>query len=96
MTLSLRLASGRPADAPLPTVTVTTSNGAIAEFLVAVDWQVYTVPLTNLPGNQQTKTTVPLIVKLSSDTFTPRAYDRTSDDGRVLGVMVDQVEVSWE
>ncbi len=96
VTLSLRLASGRPADAPLPTVTVTTSNGATAEFLVAVDWQVYTVPLTNLPGNQQTKTTVPLIVKLSSDTFTPRAYDRTSDDGRVLGVMVDQVEVSWE
>jgi hypothetical protein len=35
-------------------------------------------------------------VELSSDTFTPRAYDRTSDDGRVLGVMVDQVGVSWE
>jgi hypothetical protein len=96
VTLSLRLAAGRPADAPLPTVTVTTSSGITAEFLVAVDWQVYTVPLTSLPTNHQTTKTAPLIVELSSDTFTPRAYDRTSDDGRVLGVMVDQVGVSWE
>jgi uncharacterized protein (DUF1684 family) len=96
VTLSLRLAAGRPAEAPLPTVTVTTSSGTTTRFLVAVDWQVYTVPLTSLPTNHQTTTTAPLIVELSSDTFTPRAYDRTSDDGRVLGVMVDQVGVSWE
>lgn len=34
-----------------------------------------------------------IVVELRSTTFTPRSYDPASADGRVLGVMVDQVAV---
>jgi hypothetical protein len=33
------------------------------------------------------------VVVVRSETFRPRSYDRSSSDGRVLGMMVDRMQI---
>ncbi len=89
-TLTLRLDSGRPATVPPTTVVVTLPSGRQHTLTVGAGWQEYTVPLgkDDVPATQQSGA---LVVTLDSATFTPREDDPASDDGRVLGVMVDWV-----
>lgn len=84
--LHLRLASGRPAAAPNPTVTISSGGRTIGQLSVVPGWHDYTLLLPTTPSG-------PLTIELRSDTFTPRTYDRTSADGRELGVMTARVEL---
>jgi hypothetical protein len=102
-TLRLRLASGRPAAAPDPTLHIATSTGDTQTFQVVSGWNTYSLHLNGPdtgpgpgagPGMSPAAVSMPrLIVELHSETFRPRSYDPTSGDGRSLGVMVDWVEV---
>ncbi len=89
-TLTLRLASGRSSPVPPTTVVVTLPSGQQQSLAVGAGWQEYAVPLgkDDAAAAQQSGA---LVVTLDSATFTPREDDPTSDDGRVLGVMVDWV-----
>jgi tetratricopeptide (TPR) repeat protein len=86
--LRLRMASGRPADAPQPVVHVAAAGHAGERVQVAPEWEEY---LLSLPGSAIAGENV--VIHLRSETFTPRDYDPTSSDGRTLGVMLDQAEI---
>jgi hypothetical protein len=83
-TLRLRLASGRPDGAPVE-VELLIDGGLAGSYSVGAAWQSVEIPLPE-PGGA-------LEVELRSPTFTPRAFDRASPDGRALGVMLDAAEV---
>lgn len=89
-TLRLRMASGRPADAPPARVTVMVQGETLASLSVTPGWNDYTLPLPPAAGAGT------LVVELISDTFTPRMYDPTSSDGRVLGVMVSHASTEGD
>lgn len=84
-TLTLRLASGRPPEAPQPLVRVR-ADGVEEQFRIASEWHDYEVKLSPPP-----RASAPMEVQIRSDTFTPRDYDPTSDDGRTLGIKVDRL-----
>ncbi len=89
-TLHLRMASGRPDDAPPLRVAV--GVGGVWHTLdVAPRWQTYRVPMPTVAGEDGPPQ--PMTITIISDTFTPRTYDPASNDGRTLGVMVGRVEV---
>jgi tetratricopeptide (TPR) repeat protein len=89
-TLYLRMASGRPDDAPPPRVAV--GVGSVWHTLeIAPRWQTYRVPMPAAAGENGPPQ--PVTITIISDTFTPRTYDPASNDGRTLGVMVVRVEV---
>lgn len=80
-TLVLELAAGRPANAPLPTVSVQVDGQSVGAIDLRSGWNSYTLPLpTLITGTAQ--------ISLASPTFRPRDYDRSSPDGRTLGVLV--------
>ena len=86
-TLRLRLASGRPAGAPQPTLVVRLDGATLATLRLAPEWQTYDVSLP--PGH------APLLtLDLHADTFRPRDYNPASGDDRALGVMLDSAEAS--
>ncbi|HEU5011763.1 MAG TPA: glycosyltransferase family 39 protein [Roseiflexaceae bacterium] len=82
-----RLAPGRPAGAPAPTVTALANGQEIGHVTLANGWRTYSMPLPSSVSS-------PLVLTLRSDTFRPRAYDKASADNRTLGVMVSRVEVT--
>ncbi|HWQ12243.1 MAG TPA: tetratricopeptide repeat protein [Roseiflexaceae bacterium] len=85
--LELRLASGRPAGAPPPDVTVLLDGREIGGIRPARELQTYRIsvpPGALTPGE-------PAVVTLRSGTFRPRDLDRASPDARELGVMVDWI-----
>jgi hypothetical protein len=86
--LRLRMASGRPADAPQPVVQVATAGHTGERVQVAPEWGEYLLPLSDsaIAGEN-------VIIQLRSETFTPREYDPTSSDGRTLGVMIERAEI---
>jgi 4-amino-4-deoxy-L-arabinose transferase-like glycosyltransferase len=86
-TLRLRLASGRPAGAPQPTLLVRADGATLATLRPSPEWQTYELAL---PGGYAS----PLTVELRVDTFRPRDYDRASGDDRALGVMLDSAAVT--
>lgn len=90
--LHLVLASGRPPDAPPPPVEVWTGEQFVGRFAVASGWRTYALLLPR-PAGGASEGQPAVVIELRSDTFTPRDYDRASDDGRTLGVMVDRVEL---
>jgi hypothetical protein len=83
--LVLRLASGRPAEAPAPTVQVAIDNVLVANFTLSPSWQDYVVPLEGISGE--------IVVELRSPTFRPRQFTPDSADGRRLGMMIDHAEL---
>jgi len=88
--LQLRLAAGRPPGTPAPTVHIQVEQQLPGAFQVASDWRNYYLLL---PATANATPSTDLVVSLHSPTFTPRTYDRASDDGRILGVMVDRASV---
>lgn len=84
--VTLRMASGRPAGAPMPTVTVLANGQEIGHVTLTDGWRTYSMALPSSISS-------PLVLTLRSDTFRPRDYDRASPDNRTLGVMVSRVEV---
>lgn len=88
--LVLRLSSGRTADTPPPGLEVRVDEQLVGHMQLARDWQDYVLPL---PMDPMDAVGNPLTIRLHSDTFTPRDYDRSSNDGRMLGIMVDRVEL---
>jgi len=60
-------------------------GGPAGSYSVGAAWQSVEILLPE-PGGA-------LEVELRSATFTPRAFDRASPDGRALGVMLDAAEV---
>ncbi|NJO06589.1 MAG: tetratricopeptide repeat protein, partial [Chloroflexaceae bacterium] len=85
--LVLHMGAGRPiVGAPVP-VTLVLNGQPVERLAVAQGWQTYGVPLPNTVQRE-------LIVELRSPTFTPRDYDRTSADGRTLGIIIDAAAVS--
>lgn len=86
-TLRLRLASGRPDDAPQPTLAVLANGVTLATLPLPNAWQTYELPL---PAGHPS----PLTISLRVDTFRPRDYDPASGDDRALGVMVDSAAVT--
>lgn len=99
--LVLRMASGRPAGAVAPPVTVAVDGQVVLRaHLLAREWEEVIIPLPdpNEGGAASYETDSPptsstLVVEIRSDTFTPRDYDPASDDGRILGIMVDDASV---
>ncbi|MEM8535112.1 MAG: glycosyltransferase family 39 protein [Chloroflexota bacterium] len=81
-TLNMELASGRPANAPAPTVVVLANGQVLGSIELTGAWETHSFPL-DISG--------PVTVTIQSDTFRPRSYDPTSPDGRAIGVMVDAV-----
>ena len=88
--LQLRLAAGRPPGTPAPTLHIQVEQQSLGDFQVAPDWRNYHLLL---PTAANAMPSTDLVVTLHSPTFTPRTYDRASDDGRTLGVMVDRADV---
>jgi 4-amino-4-deoxy-L-arabinose transferase-like glycosyltransferase len=86
--LRLRMASGRPADAPQPVVQVAAAGHSGERVQVAPEWDEY---LLSLSGSATAGESV--IIHLRSETFSPRDYNPTSSDGRTLGVMLDRAEI---
>jgi tetratricopeptide (TPR) repeat protein len=84
-TLLLRLASGRPPGVSAPALELLVHGRHATTLQVEREWRTYSLPLA--PGS------APLEIELRAETFTPRDYDRASDNGRTLGVMVDWAEV---
>ncbi len=85
--LTLRLASGRPPGAPDPTLEVRADGVTLGRIRVAAGWRDYVFALPAATAADRGA----LVIELRSETFTPRAYDRTSADGRTLGVMIDGI-----
>jgi hypothetical protein len=83
--LALDLASGRPIDAPAPTVQVLVNDALVASVTLSPTWQEYVVPLEGVSGD--------IVVELRSSTFRPRQFTPDSADGRVLGVMLATAEL---
>jgi|GEM_PF-398606 len=91
--LELRLASGRPEAAPAPWLEVRVAGQSLGHLRVAAGWRNYTLLLpTTLPA-AATDGTSTIVIELRSPTFTPRRYDPAGADGRMLGVMVDQIRL---
>jgi tetratricopeptide (TPR) repeat protein len=88
--LVLRLAASRPPAVPLPELRIAVNGQPVETLRVENAWQEYTLPL---PAAALGEESAPLVVALRSDTFRPRTYNRASDDGRVLGVMVESVRI---
>lgn len=83
--LVLRWQAPRPAGVPQPTATVRVNGATPVMFAVPATWDEVRVPLDAAvlePTNR---------VEIGSDTYAPRQYDRTSNDGRTLGVLLDSV-----
>ncbi len=87
--LHMRLAAGQPEGAPLPMVAVYADDRWLGRFAVTSGWREYILLLP--PPAEEADQEV--VIELRSDTFTPRAYDPASSDGRTLGVMVDQATI---
>ena len=86
--LTLRLAAGRPADLPLPTIEVWLEGEQLARFPIENGWHTYAVEIGELsPG------TTPCF-ELRAGTFHPHQVDPHLDDNRPLGVMVDWIRLS--
>ncbi len=90
--LQLRLAAGRPPGTPAPTLHIQVEQQSVGNFQVASDWRTYHLLL---PAATNATPSTELVVTLHSPTFTPRTYDRASDDGRTLSVMVDWAGVRY-
>jgi 4-amino-4-deoxy-L-arabinose transferase-like glycosyltransferase len=84
-TLVIELNGGRPTNAPAAMVSLLANGQVLDSFMVSNQWQTYQVPLRAEPGM--------IIVTVRSSTFRPRDYDRTSPDGRTLGVQLRQIEI---
>jgi hypothetical protein len=84
--LVLRLASGRPAGAPAAQVTVLVNGVSVGVVRPSAAWQTFDLALPDGADRGGD-----LVVTLRSNTFRPRDLDRTSPDGRSLGVMVDEI-----
>lgn len=97
-TLHLRLASGRPPGVSSPLLHMVVGNDRIGQFQIRPDWHTYMLPLPpcclNTGEYQTTEEREGCVLTLQSETFRPRSYDRFSDDGRVLGIMVDHIVVN--
>jgi hypothetical protein len=89
--LQLRLASGRPADAPPSLLEVLVDGESLGRFQILPNWRDYSVPLAL--SAEEVGADGAVMVELRSDTFTPREFDRASPDGRALGVMVDRIQI---
>jgi hypothetical protein len=83
--VELRLASGRPPGAEQPSVVILADGREIGRIRLGSDRATYRLPL------DQTAGVVELTIR--SETFRPRDYDRSSPDGRTLGVMIERVEI---
>jgi tetratricopeptide (TPR) repeat protein len=86
--LHMRLAAGRPPNAPPSTVTLWANGQLIGQVQVPSGdiWHSYTLPFA-VPSSDA------IIITLRSETFVPRAYQPTSNDGRRLGVMLAQIRL---
>lgn len=92
--LYLRLAAGRPSSIAAPIAEVLIGGQQVAAFQVAPGWQDYTLPLpASVAPPAASDAASVLTIELRNDTFTPRAADPTSADGRTLGMMVDQAGI---
>jgi hypothetical protein len=95
--LRLHLASGRPADAPMPYVTVAADGVVLGRFQVERGWRSYRLPLAACGAStepaRQREAAGGCIIELHSELFLPRSYQPESDDGRTLGVMVRLVAI---
>ncbi|MEF3274352.1 MAG: hypothetical protein K6356_08125 [Chloroflexus sp.] len=85
-TIALTMRSGRP-DRSAVHVWITVADSQPQLFTIGPDWQTIFVALP--PDRHQGET----VVAVRAPTFWPRQYDRTSPDGRRLGVQVARVEV---
>jgi 4-amino-4-deoxy-L-arabinose transferase-like glycosyltransferase len=86
-TLRLRLAPGRPPEAPAPQLVVLV-GGVRHPLALQPGWQIIEIPVAPAADPEG------LLVVIESDTFIPRGYDRASADGRALGVQLDWAEVA--
>jgi len=86
-TLRLRLASGRPAAAPPLHVRVLVAGRTLGTLTISQGWTIYDLPLPAATSGDDQE------VVLIADTLTPRDYERSSPDGRALGVMIDWAEI---
>jgi hypothetical protein len=99
--LVLRMASGRPEGAAAPRVTVAVDGHVVLQgHLLAREWEEVIIPLPDRGGGgavgrgaNSSHPSSTLVVEIRSDTFPPRNYDPASDDGRILGIMVDHASV---
>jgi hypothetical protein len=85
--LELRIGAGRPAGTPPPEVIVLVDGRVAGNIVPGRDLRVYRldIPASALsPGEQ-------VVVALRTATFRPRDFDRASQDGRELGVIVDSI-----
>ncbi|MCG8350335.1 MAG: glycosyltransferase family 39 protein [Chloroflexales bacterium] len=91
--VQLRLASGRPVDSPPSSLEVLVGGESLGRFQIMPNWRDYSVPLPMELSTEEVGADGVVVVELRSDTFTPREFDRTSPDGRALGVMVDRIQI---
>lgn len=87
-TLVLVLASGRGEGIPPPRITIAIDHQVFLKKYPLVDsrWRTIRIPL-----RARGTSTAPLLIRIQSDVFRPRAYDKYSNDGRLLGIMIDRV-----
>jgi hypothetical protein len=84
--IELRLAGGRPAGAPAPSVTVFVNGSEVGRFTAEAGWSTHRFAIP-------AETSGELLVTIRSATFSPRDVDRASPDSRDLGVMVDSARL---
>jgi 4-amino-4-deoxy-L-arabinose transferase-like glycosyltransferase len=83
--LLLRLAAGRPPGAPAPRVSARIAGQPAHVLTLANGWQDYLLPLPNAEGS--------VTVHIESTTFLPYWYKPGNADGRILGIMVEKLEI---
>ncbi len=83
----LRLASGRPEGTAPVVVTLWAGSTRVGQAEIGPAWSEHTValPAGGWAGDE-------LVLELRAPTFTPREFDRSSPDGRRLGVQLALVE----
>jgi len=88
----LRLQSGRPAGAPIPTVSVSLDGQRLGTAEPTREFREYAFPIPGAVASELARRADPAEIRIDSSTWTPRDVVGGTDT-RELGVMVDRAEI---
>jgi hypothetical protein len=88
----LRLQSGRPPGAPIPTVSVSLDGQRLGTAEPTREFREYAFPIPGAVASELARRAGPAEIRIDSSTWTPRDVIGGTDS-RALGVMVDRAEI---